>query len=79
MKSDKNHRAIACDTCPQDDPTMLQAYASDETLATHECDHIDEMLDIDIRNSGYVEGHCLGCNGPDDGDCGDGEDFHDPA
>jgi hypothetical protein len=79
MKHDKNHRPIACDTCPQDDPTMFDAHVTDETLAAYQCDHIDEMLDVDIRNSGHVDGHCLECNGPDDGDCGDGEDFRDPV
>ncbi|MFP3586391.1 hypothetical protein SCB29_22400 [Paraburkholderia sp. SIMBA_055] len=45
-------------------------------------DSINELTDNDVRNNqapGYcwVEGHCLDCNGPDDGNCGDGEDFHD--
>lgn len=77
-KSDKNHRQIACDTCPADDPTMLSAYVSDEVLALHECDHIDDMLDSDVRCDGHVEGHCHECNGPDDGDCGDGEEIREP-
>jgi hypothetical protein len=79
IKSDKNHRAIPCDTCPEDDATMLQAYVDDEALALNECEHIDDMLDSDIRGDGIVEGHCEHCNGADDGDCDDGEEIREPA
>ncbi|AJX30037.1 MULTISPECIES: hypothetical protein [Burkholderia] len=77
-RHDKNHRPVPCDTCPQDNPTMLEGYVSDEALALNDCTHIDEMDDGDIRRDGFIEGHCYECNGPDDGDCGDGEDIHEP-
>jgi len=77
-KHDKNHGTIACDTCSQDNPTMLEVYVSDEALAQNDCTHIDEMDESDIRRDGSITSHCYDCNGPDDGDCGDGEDIHDP-
>lgn len=85
-RHDHNHRLIACPTCDGEDKTMFQAFASDEVLALYEVDHIDDMYDEDIRRQAtppnpacWIEGNCLECDGPDDGDCGDGEDFHDPA
>lgn len=84
---DKNHRQIACDSCLASRhpvPTMFWAYASDEVLAAYEVDDIEDMDDEDLRREarGYhpsccITGRCLACNGPDDGDCGDGEVFHD--
>lgn len=75
---DKNHGTIACETCPPDNPTMLEVYVSDEALAQNDCTHIDQMEEGDIRRDGSLLSHCYDCNGPDDGDCGDGEDFRDP-
>lgn len=83
---DKNHRQIACETClacRHPAPTMFWAYASDEVLAAYEVADIADMDDEDLRReargchpSCWIEGRCLTCNGPDDGNCGDGEDFH---
>lgn len=78
MKADKNHRAIECDTCkPDDAPTMLQAWASGWLLDREGVESIDELSDDDLRRLAVVdpsecaiEGHCLPCNGPDDGDDG---------
>jgi hypothetical protein len=53
---------------------MLPGYADDATLASYECTDINQMDDDDIRRDGIVEGHCLECNGPDDGDCGDSDE-----
>jgi hypothetical protein len=77
IKTDKYHRGIPCDTCPKDNPTMLQGSVDDEVLALNECDSIADMLDSDVRGDGVVEGHCERCNGADDGDANDGEAFHD--
>jgi hypothetical protein len=78
---DKNNRPILCDGCHQEE---LEAFANDETLAEYGVKHIDDMDDDEIREAASplnadccISGHCLTCNGPDDGDCGDGEDIHD--
>ncbi|AUT67045.1 hypothetical protein [Paraburkholderia hospita] len=82
LRHDCNYRPIACPTCEGDNPTLFQAFASNQMLDDFGGDCIDELTDNDLRNNqapGYswVEGHCLDCNGADDGNCGDGEDFHD--
>ncbi|MGB8417610.1 hypothetical protein [Paraburkholderia sp.] len=77
IKTDKNHRGIPCQTCPPDDPTLLQGWVDDEALELNGCKTIADMLDSDVRGDGVVEGHCERCNGADDGHSNDGEDFHD--
>ena len=84
LKHDRNYRPIPCSYCTGEHKTMFQAFASDEVLAGNEVECIDDLTDEDIRReaSGYspacwIEGDCLPCNGPDDGDCGDGEVFRD--
>lgn len=75
-KIDKNHREIICESCePNENATVLQAYASDHQLEVEGVDSIDEIDDAHLRRlSGLnpadcaIEGHCLSCNGPDDGD-----------
>jgi hypothetical protein len=74
LRHDKNHRPVACNTCPPDNPTMLQGSADDEALELNDCTHIDQMTDDDIRGDGAVEGHCLECNGPDDGTDGNSDE-----
>ena len=80
MKTDKNHRAIACETCDSD-PTMLQAWASDWLLDREGVTSIDELTDDDLRrlartanSEGSIEGYCHPCNGPDDDDDGNQDD-----
>jgi hypothetical protein len=75
LKHDKHHRPVPCPTCAPDNATLLQGWVDDETLQSYEADDIDALDDDDIRRDGIVEGHCLECNGPDDEDCGDGEEI----
>lgn len=56
---------------------MLQAWASDWLLDREDVDSIDEISDDDLRRLANtapsecaIEGHCLPCNGPDDGNDG---------
>jgi hypothetical protein len=82
LQYNRNYRPIACPTCPASNPTFFQAYASDQMLEDFEAEHIGDLTDDDLRYNQrpdhcWVEGRCLECNGADDGNCGDGEDFHD--
>lgn len=54
------------------------------TLARLGKPSIQTVMNRDIRGEEgspecFIEGHCITCNGPDDGTCDDGEDFHEPA
>lgn len=80
LKSDKNHRPIACESCisnGNEPPTMLQAWANDALLEAEDVDSIDFLPDDEIRrlatqtNDCGIEGHCYACNGPDDDTAGD--------
>jgi hypothetical protein len=81
-KEDKNHRPIECETCDQTaSPTILTAWASNWLLEREGVSSIQELDDDDLRRLANVcnkdcaiEGHCLPCNGPDDGDDGNQDD-----
>lgn len=84
LQHSRNHRPLACPTCTGCNPTLFQAFASDQMLEDFEAEHIGDLTDEDLLNNQrpdycYVTRHCLACNGPDEPDCGDGEDFRDPA
>ena len=76
MQTEHNKRDIDCETCDSD-PTVLQAWASDWLLKREGVESIDDLSDDDVRRLSRtenaecsIEGHCLECNGSDDGDDG---------
>lgn len=82
IKHDNNYRGIACETCHLDgEPTVLQAWISDDLLDSEGVSTITDVSDDELRRlariytqSCAIEGDCYPCNGPDDGDDGNQDD-----